>query len=275
MLLLGWTLVTIKTTCPAAKAGRSGIPCRSSEPKMCCAGTHARSLQPIKLATFICPPFEKGGAGEGSVVTCAGRRGVVDSVVGTQIVIGIIPPCLAGVLYQAPRSRRRVLRKVSTLSASTINNFARLPRLHRGFTWQRSLPLPGINWASKAWMRTSARPGQFFRKWFDSYFLVKYPRKTIDPGIYKEMFMLIVALDELYHGRTLELGDILTSKLRHCMVLIKEGKTAVDVADEMLTFNTEEDDLIPSAVYRAAVKAAEKKKKDHAALAALRGRASR
>ena len=109
--------------------------------------------------------------------------------------------------------------------------------------------------------------GSVFRKWFDSVFLVRHPKNRIDKGKFDELVMLIQAADELYHGRTLEVGDILMSCLRSLIFGLERGEW--EVAGELLTYTWDDQQYVPEHVVDEAVKEAVRRRKRESDLAAV------
>ena len=109
--------------------------------------------------------------------------------------------------------------------------------------------------------------GSVFRKWFDSVFLQKMPKTRIDPGKYAELVMLIQALDELYHGRTLEVGDVLSSRLRSLVFGLEKGEW--EIASELLTYSWDDHQFVPDHLVDEAVKEAKRRRQREADLASV------
>ena len=95
----------------------------------------------------------------------------------------------------------------------------------------------------------------------------KCPKARIDGGKYEELVMLIQSLDELYQGRTLEVGDVLTSRLRALVFGLERGEW--DVANELLTYTWDDHQFVPDRVAREPVRAAKKRKQADADLASV------
>ena len=79
--------------------------------------------------------------------------------------------------------------------------------------------------------------------------------------------MIIQALDELYHGRTLEVGDVLTSRLRYLAVGLERGEW--EVAKELLTYTWDDQQFVPDRVMEEAVREAKRRHQRDADLAAV------
>ena len=116
--------------------------------------------------------------------------------------------------------------------------------------------------------------GSVFRKWFDSVFLQRFPKSRIDRGKYDELVFLVHLADEFMHGRMLEVGDILYSRLRFLNFGIESGKW--NVAEQLLPYTESEHALVPDNVIDEAVKLARRaQQREHDLATAARGSNSR
>ena len=70
--------------------------------------------------------------------------------------------------------------------------------------------------------------GPLFRKWFESYFMPIVRTSTEQQkrlvANYDEILMLVTVLDEVYSGRSLEVADILATRLRTMVAGVETGK---------------------------------------------------
>ena len=86
-----------------------------------------------------------------------------------------------------------------------------------------------------------------------------------------ELNMLVTALDEFHAGRVVEVGDILSSRIRMLTAALEQGgsKGAFKLARHFLVYHTQDLSLCSNAMYDEALKiearAAKREKELHAA----------
>lgn len=110
--------------------------------------------------------------------------------------------------------------------------------------------------------------GAVYRKWLDSCFLQKYPLSRVTPRHFSEIQMLVTALDELVHGRMLEVADVLASRLRTLIFGIETENWPV--AMQFLTYERDDHQLVSNRMVETAVEIHRRETKRAKALADAR-----
>ena len=110
-----------------------------------------------------------------------------------------------------------------------------------------------------------------FWKWWESVL----PQKVAAPQMGQirasgELLMLVTALDEFRQGRFLEVGDILSSRIRALGYFAERGKWKI--AREFLTYAEEPHSLVSNATEDAAARLVERKERREKKLAREGGR---
>ena len=114
--------------------------------------------------------------------------------------------------------------------------------------------------------------GPVYRKWFETHFVKEHPHAKLAP-FWDELQLLITALDEFHAGRMVEVGDILSSRLRMITAGIEKGTWGL--ARRFLVYHQADMSLISDELMDEAIKIDTEEKKREKALAAARGEAPR
>ena len=109
--------------------------------------------------------------------------------------------------------------------------------------------------------------GGVYRKWWDLSFTRQHTRQQLDP-YWEELQLLITALDEFHAGRTIEVGDILASRLR--MLTVGLDKGTWDIARRFLVYQNQDISLVPDEMMDEAMRIDNLEKKREKALAGAR-----
>ena len=99
--------------------------------------------------------------------------------------------------------------------------------------------------------------GPLFRKWWESSFTKEYSSASIGPYV-DELQFLVTVMDEIYGGRTVEVADIVASRLRYLTSGIQTKCFAA--AKHFLVYHYEDMSLTPEGMLDAALKIEELEK---------------
>ena len=114
--------------------------------------------------------------------------------------------------------------------------------------------------------------GPVYRKWFESHLVKEHPHSKLQP-FWDELQLLITALDEFHAGRMVEVGDILSSRLRMITAGIERGTWGL--ARRFLVYHQPNMSVISDELIDEAIKIDTEDKKRERAIAAARGEAPR
>ena len=107
-----------------------------------------------------------------------------------------------------------------------------------------------------------------YQRWWENSFCRNHPAATIKP-YYDELTMLVTALDEFHAGRMVEVGDILSSRLRMLTAGIEKG--SFKLSRHFLVYHTRDLGLCSESMFDEAVRIEKRASKRDRELAALRG----
>ena len=109
--------------------------------------------------------------------------------------------------------------------------------------------------------------GPLYRRWWDNSFMRNQPASAIKP-FYDELNLLVTALDEFHAGRMVEVGDILSSRLRMLTAGIEKG--SFRLALHFLVYHTKDSALCSDSLMDEALRIEERTSKREKRMAAAR-----
>ena len=113
----------------------------------------------------------------------------------------------------------------------------------------------------------SGPQGPLYRKWWVTSFTRDQPRAKLEP-YWDELQCLVTALDEFHAGRMLEVGDILSSRLRMLTTGVEKGTWGL--ARRFLVYHQGDMSLVSDELMDEALKVDALEKRREKALAAAR-----